>query len=468
MEALGLTIRTFPSSSGASSSASSTTTEDLASPVVRPRASSPPSRSRDPAVSAPVPVPDDAVEKAFLRACSAKIHAQVVAHELATHEPTPYAVIADAKNPGGKRVLGVIVDQAEFQAIRAAHEEGEHEEIEANGVLYPILGLYAKGSTVWWREGKELKGIFGAQVDRDVEVVWFSRVEEEADRARREKRREKKERRREMVAITASASAAAAEQEMDKEGEETTENPVDEEALHRAQTKKDKEKARKKAYQARRRQNKKQAKVQEFGTAAASSSSTAPAGPQADSDDDAEEDPDDNKTNTKTTLRDTDLRAVLQVLTQRERVAYRAGARQQLTPTTTATRLIPITTMARRRTSTRMTQDDPEATEPDTSSSSSSSSSSDAEDGNEAGDEAGQGDQGGNAQSQSTTNIVRVSSIEEGAEAVRQAAAAHRLHPHHRRRCCKRLRIHCRLLRQHRSGLLLQFLSLASPQLNTR
>ncbi|RMY44024.1 hypothetical protein D0863_16276, partial [Hortaea werneckii] len=424
LEALGLTIRTFPSSSGASSSsASSTTTEALPSPAVRPSASSPPSRTRDPAVSAPVPIPDDAVEKAYLRACSAKIHAQVVAHELATHEPTPYAVVADA---GGKRVLGVIVDRNEFQAVRAAHEEGEHEEIEANGVLYPILGLYAKGSTVWWREGKELKGIFGAEVDRDVEVVWFSRVKEEADRARREKRREKKERRREMVATTASASAtastsaAAAEQERDPEGGETNENPVDEEAQHRAQTKKDKEKARKRAYQARRRQNKKQAKVQEFGTAAASSS-TAPAGPQADSDDNEEEEEDsaDNKPNKKTTLHGADLRAVLQVLTQRERTAYLAGSRQQLTPTTTATRLIPITAMARRRTSTRSTQDDPEATEPDTS----SSSSSDDDDGHEEKDKEGQEHQGGNAQRQSRPNIVRVSSIEEGAEVARQAAA---------------------------------------------
>ncbi|RMY44502.1 hypothetical protein D0864_15619 [Hortaea werneckii] len=428
LEALGLTIRTFSSgASSSSASSSSTTTEALPSPVVRPSASSPPSRTRDPAVSAPVPVPDDAVEKAFLRACSAKIHAQVVAHELATHEPTPYAVIADANTPGGKRVLGVIVDRNEFQAVRAAHEEGEHEEIEANGVLYPIIGLYAKGSTVWWREGKELKGIFGAEVDKDVDVVWFSRVKEEADRARREKRREKKERRREMVATTASASAAAstsaatAEQERDGEGGETTENPVDEEAQHRAQTKKDKERARKKAYQARRRQNKKQAKVQEFGTAAASSS-TAPAGRQADSDDnEEEEDSDDKKTNKKTTLHGADLRAVLQVLTQRERTAYLAGSRQQLTPTTTATRLIPITAMARRRTSTRSTQDDPEATEPDTSSSSSSSD----DDGNEEAKE-GEEDLGGNAQDQSRPNIVRVSSIEEGAEVARQAAAAGR------------------------------------------
>ncbi|KAI7259092.1 60S ribosomal protein [Hortaea werneckii] len=423
LEAKGLTIRTFPSpvssSAASSSSSSSTTTEDLPSPVVRPSASSPPSRTRDPAFSAPVPVPDDPVEKAYLRTCSAKIHCKVVAHELATHEPTPYTVIADANTPRGKRLLGVIVNQAEFRAVRAAHEEGEHGEIEANGVLYPILGVYAKGSTVWWREGKELTGFFGAEGDRDVEVVWFSRVKEEADRARRVKKREKKERRREMVAITGSASAGpstsagAAEQEGDKEVGETTENPGYEEAQLRAQTKKDKEKARKKAYQARRRQNKKQAKVQEFGTAA---STSAAAGPQADSDAD-EEDSDTNKSNNKTTLRGADLRAILQVLTNRERVAYLAGSRQQLTPTTTATRLTPLTTFTRRRrTTTRFPQDDPEATEPDTSSSSSDDDDNDDEDENEDEDEEEGQDQ--------RPNVFRVSNLEEGQEAVRQAAAA--------------------------------------------
>ncbi|KAI7361311.1 hypothetical protein KC336_g21850 [Hortaea werneckii] len=60
---------------------------------------------------------------------------------------------------------------------------------------------------------------------------------------------------------------------------------------------------------------------------------------------------------------------------------------------------------------TPFTQDDPEATEPDTSSSSSSSSADDNEEDEEAED-------------QQRPNIVHVSSMEEGQEAVRQAVAA--------------------------------------------
>ncbi|KAI7361121.1 hypothetical protein KC354_g8315, partial [Hortaea werneckii] len=421
LEAKGLTIRTFPSSA-ASSSASSTTTEDPASPAVRPVASSAPSRNRDPPILAPapvpVPVPDDPAEKAFLKTCSAKIHSAVVAHELATHEPTPYAVIADAARQGKKaapeapkirRVLGVVVDQAEFQAVCAAHEEGEDEEIEANGVLYPILGVYAKGRTVWWKGGEEVKAFFGGQVD----VVWFSRVKEEAGRAKREKRREKKERRREKVAASASAAPVLKGDEENRSAGLTAEKSGDEDALLRAQTKKDKEKARKKAYQARRRQNKKRAKVTEFGTAAPSSAAS---GAQVDSDDDGAEEEgsdDDSQANKKTHLRGAALHAILQILSQRERTAYLSGSRQRLnTAPTTITRPTPTTSTMLTRRPTPFTQDDPEATEPDTSASSSSSSSADD---NEEDEEVG---------GQQRPNIVHVCSMEEGQEAVRQAVAA--------------------------------------------
>ncbi|KAI6807175.1 hypothetical protein KC340_g18667, partial [Hortaea werneckii] len=428
LEAKGLTIRTFPSpavSSSSSSAASSTTTEGPASPVVRPVGGSPPSRTRDPpAPAAPVPVPADLAEKSFLKNCSAKIHSAVVAHELATHEPTPYALIADAEVPGRRRVLGVIVDEAEFEQVRAAHEKGEKGEeqgkVEANGVLYPILGLYARGSTVWWRKGEELKGFFGTKGSRrEVEVVWFSRVKEEVERARREKRREKKERKRGVAAASPGASGAAPTSagaaEDEAEGNEevgtSAEKPGDEEAQLRAQAKKDKEKARKKAYQARRRQNKKHAKVQEFGATSATS-------PQDnDREDDGQDSDDDNKATKKTHLRGADLHAVLQVLTQRERAAYLFGSRQHLTATTsdnTARRLPTprFTTMTTRRP--RVIANDPdEATEPDTSSASSASDNSD--DGDE---EEGEGEQG------QRPSIVHVSSLEEGREAIRQAAAA--------------------------------------------
>ncbi|KAI6788413.1 60S ribosomal protein [Hortaea werneckii] len=422
LEAKGLTIRTFPSSSVASSSASSsTTTEDPASPAVRPVASSAPSRNRDPPTLAPtpvpVPVPDDPAEKALLRNCSAKIHSAVVAHELATHEPSPYAVIADAARQGKKaapeaqktsRVLGVVVDQAEFQAVCAAHEEGEDEEIEANGVLYPILGVYAKGRTVWWKGGEEVKAFFGGQVD----VVWFSRVKEEAGRAKREKRREKKERRREKVAASATSASAASPASKEDEGIEqagpAAETPVDEDALLRAQTKKDKEKARKKAYQARRRQNKKAAKVLELGTASSTGRQE-----DSDNDDEAEEEEgsdDDSQANKKTHLRGAALQAILQILSQRERTAYLSGSRQRLTTApTTITRPTPTTSTMLTRRPRPFTQDDPEATEPDTSASSSSSSSADD---NEEDKEAEE------------PNIVHVSSMEEGQEAVRRAVAA--------------------------------------------
>lgn len=433
MEAKGLTIRTFPSPAPSSSSSTTTTTEGAASPVVRPIASSPPSRTRDPPAQVPVPVPDDPAEKSFLETCSTKIHAAVVAHELATHEPTPYALIADAEVPGRKRLLGVIIDRVEFERVCAAHEKGEEGEegeggkVEANGVLYPILGVYAKGRTVWWRGGEELKGVFGKEGDRDVEVVWFSRVKEGAERARRDKRREKKERRREMVATSTGAaptSAGAAKKEEEAEGDEevgtSAEKPGDEDAQLRAQAKKDKEKARKKAYQARRRQNKKHAKVQEFGGTTASTSAAAATGPQDKNqdDDDEEQDSDDDKANTKTHLRGADLHAILQVLTQRERAAYLSGSRQRLTTTTTrstntARGLLPTprftTTMTRRP---RIIADDSdEATEPD--SSSSSDIFDDEDDEEEEEEEAGQ-----------TPGIVHVSSLEEGQEAVRQAAAA--------------------------------------------
>ncbi|KAI6882995.1 60S ribosomal protein [Hortaea werneckii] len=429
LEAKGLTIRTFPSSSVASSSASSsTTTEDPASPAVRPVASSAPSRNRDPPTLAPtpvpVPVPDDPAEKALLRNCSAKIHSAVVAHELATHEPTPYAVIADAARQGKKaapeaqktsRVLGVVVDQAEFQAVCAAHEEGEDEEIEANGVLYPILGVYAKGRTVWWKGGEEVKAFFGGQVD----VVWFSRVKEEAGRAKREKRREKKERRREKkerrrekVAASATSASAAPPASKEHEGIEqagpAAETPVDEDALLRAQTKKDKEKARKKAYQARRRQNKKAAKVLELGTASSTGRQE-----DSDNDDEAEEEEgsdDDSQANKKTHLRGAALQTILQMISQRERTAYLSGSRQRLTTApTTITRPTPTTSTMLTRRPRPFTQDDPEATEPDTSASSSSSSSADD---NEEDKEAEE------------PNIVHVSSMEEGQEAVRRAVAA--------------------------------------------
>ncbi|KAI7508703.1 60S ribosomal protein [Hortaea werneckii] len=422
LEAKGLTIRTFPSSSVASSSASSsTTTEDPASPAVRPVASSAPSRNRDPPTLAPtpvpVPVPDDPAEKALLRNCSAKIHSAVVAHELATHEPTPYAVIADAARQGKKaapeaqktsRVLGVVVDQAEFQAVCAAHEEGEDEEIEANGVLYPILGVYAKGRTVWWKGGEEVKAFFGGQVD----VVWFSRVKEEAGRAKREKRREKKERRREKVAASATSASAAPPASKEDEGIEqagpAAETPVDEDALLRAQTKKDKEKARKKAYQARRRQNKKAAKVLELGTASSTGRQE-----DSDNDDEAEEEEgsdDDSQANKKTHLRGAALQTILQMISQRERTAYLSGSRQRLTTApTTITRPTPTTSTMLTRRPRPFTQDDPEATEPDTSASSSSSSSADD---NEEDKEAEE------------PNIVHVSSMEEGQEAVRRAVAA--------------------------------------------
>ncbi|KAI7532467.1 hypothetical protein KC331_g13574 [Hortaea werneckii] len=416
LEAKGLTIRTFPSpaASSSSSSSSSTTTESPASPAVRPVAFPPPSRTRDPPAPAPVPVPVDPAEKSFLKNCSAKMHSAVVAHELATHEPTPYALIADAEIPGRRRLLGVIVDQAEFEQVCTAHEKGEKGEgekqgkVEANGVLYPILGVYAKGSTVWWRKGEELKGFFGTEGRKEVEVVWFSRVKEEVERARREKRREKKERRREMVAAPTSAAPAAEEDDEKEDNEEVgppAEKPVDEEAQLRAQAKKDKEKARKKAYQARRRQNKKHVKVQEFGGTSATGSQ------DKNQADDEQESSDDNKATKKTHLRGADLHAILQVLTQRERAAYLSGSRQQLTTTAsnnTARRLPTprFTTMTKRP---RIIADDSdEATEPDTSS---SSSDSDEED-----DAEGEGHQ--------RPNIVHVSSLEEGREAIRQAAAA--------------------------------------------
>ncbi|RMY44591.1 hypothetical protein D0863_16190 [Hortaea werneckii] len=424
LEAKGLTIRTFPSPA-ASSSSSSTTTEGPASPAVRPVASSPRSQTRDhPAPAAPVPVPADPAEKSLLKNCSAKLHSAVVAHELATHEPTPYALIADAEVPGRRRLLGVILDQAEFEQVRAAHETGEKGEgqgkVEANGVLYPILGVYAKGSTVWWRKGDELKGFFGTEGSRrEVEVVWFSRVKEEAERARREKRREKKERKRGMAAASpgasgaASTSAGAAEDEAEGNEEVGTsaEKPGDEEAQHRAQAKKDKEKARKKAYQARRRQNKKHAKVQEFG-------GTSTTGLQDKTqEDDGQENSDDDKATKKTHLRGADLHAILQVLTQRERAAYLSGSRQQLTTATTTdntARRMPnprFTTMTKRP---RIIADDSdEATEPNTSSSSSASDNSDDEE-----DAEGEGEQG------QRPSIVHVSSLEEGREAIRQAAAA--------------------------------------------
>ncbi|KAI7163212.1 hypothetical protein KC349_g1424 [Hortaea werneckii] len=420
LEAKGLTIRTFPSPA-ASSSSSSTTTESAASPAVRPVAFPPPSRTRDPPAPAPVSVPVDPAEKSPLKNCSAKIHSAVVAHELATHEPTPYALIADAEIPGRRRVLGVIVDQAEFEQVCAAHEKGEKGEgekqgkVEANGVLYPILGVYARGSTVWWRKGEELKGFFETEGSREVEVVWFSRVKEEVERARREKRREKKERRREMVAASTGASGAAPTSggaaEEEAEGNEEVRTPAektgDEDAQYRAQAKRDKEKARKKAYQARRRQNKKHAKVQEFrGTSAT--------GPQDKNQaDDEQESSDDNKADKKTHLRGADLHAILQVLTQRERAAYLSGSRQQLTTTTTdnTARRLPTSRFTNMTKRPRIIADDSdEATEPDTSSSS-SSSGSDGED-----DAEGEGQQ--------RPNIVHVSSLEEGREAIRRAAAA--------------------------------------------
>ncbi|KAI6881663.1 60S ribosomal protein, partial [Hortaea werneckii] len=425
LEAKGLTIRTFPSPAASSSSASSTTTEGPASPVVRPVASSSPSRPRDPPAPAPVPDPADPAGKSFLKNCSAKIHSAVVAHELATHEPTPYALIADAEVPGRRRLLGVIIDQAEFERVCAAHEKGEkgeeQGEVEANGVLYPILGVYAKGSTVWWRKGEELKGFFGTEGSREVEVVWFSRVKEAVERARREKRREKKERRREMVAASTGAptgaappsAAPAAEEDHEKEENVEVGTPAEkpgvEEAQHRAQAKKDKEKARKKAYQARRRQNKKHAKVQEFGGTSATGRQD-----KNQEDDEKDSDDDDDKATKKTHLRGADLHAILQVLTQRERAAYLSGSRQQLTTTTTTTdntaRRMPtsrFTTMTRRP---RIIEDDSdEATEPDTSSSSSSDSDE---------EEYAEGE------GQQRPNIVHVSSLEEGREAIRQAAAA--------------------------------------------
>ncbi|KAI7009827.1 60S ribosomal protein, partial [Hortaea werneckii] len=434
LEDKGLTIRTFPSptvssSSSSSSAASSTTTEGPASPAVRPVASSPRSQTRDhPAPAAPVPVPADPAEKSLLKNCSAKIHSTVVAHELATHEPTPYALIADAEVPGRRRVIGVIVDQAEFEQVRAAHETGEKGEgqgkVEANGVLYPILGVYAKGSTVWWRKGEELKGFFGTEGSRrEVEVVWFSRVKEEVERARREKRREKKERKRGMVAAAAAAAAptsaapAAEENDEKEENEEvgtSAEKPGDEDAQLRAQAKKDKEKARKKAYQARRRQNKKHAKVQEFGGTSATGVQD-----KTQEDDGQENSDDDNKATKKTHLRGADLHAILQVLTQRERAAYLSGSRQQLTTATTTidntARRLPtprFTTMTTRRP--RIIADDSdEATEPNTSSSSSASDNSDDEEAAEREGEQGQ-----------RPSIVHVSSLEEGREAIRQAAAA--------------------------------------------
>ncbi|GAB1744764.1 hypothetical protein NU219Hw_g2438t1 [Hortaea werneckii] len=430
LKAKGLTIRTFPStvsSSSSSSSASSasssttTTTEGPASPAGRPVASSPASRNRDPAVpAAPVPVPANAAEKSFAKNCAAKIHSAVVAYELATHEPTPYALLADAQGPGrkGRRVVGVIVDEAEFQAVCSAHGKGEGmgKVVEANGVFYPLLGVYAKGSTIWWKGGEELRGFFGGagKGEGDAEVVWFSRVKGEVERARREKRREKKERRREMVAAaSASGSAAPAVEEGTREGsgevEKPTEKPGDEEAQLRAQAKKDKEKARKKAYQARRRQNKKRAvKVPEFGKTAATTASTSSVGPHHDSDDDDEEEDsdDDEATTKKTHLRGAALHAILQVLTQRERAAHPSGSsRQRLT---IARRRTPtLTTLTRR----------PRIIEPDTTSSSSSSSDSNAEDEDEDDEEGGEG-------SSQTARIVRVSSIAEGQEAIRRAAAA--------------------------------------------
>ncbi|KAK0280111.1 hypothetical protein LTR35_008262 [Friedmanniomyces endolithicus] len=159
--------------------------------------------------SKPIPEPNDddddeeARKKSHLTHSTALLKSAIATHELTTHRPTPFALLANAgsTDPHTRRprILIAVLQETQF---RDFFQRG-YEDFKSNGCSYRVFGTYCRGEVGWVCGDEEFGGYFpGREGDGGgvLECRWWddtALVEaDERARERRVRRREKRERQR--------------------------------------------------------------------------------------------------------------------------------------------------------------------------------------------------------------------------------------------------------------------------------
>ncbi|KAK0777284.1 hypothetical protein LTR91_021656 [Friedmanniomyces endolithicus] len=165
--------------------------------------------------SKPIPKPNDdddddddeeARKKSHLTHSTALLKSAIATHELTTHRPTPFALLANAGSTDPHtcrpRILIAVLQETQF---RDFFQRG-YEDFKSNGCSYRVFGTYCRGEVGWVCGDEEFGGYFprreggGGGGDGGLECRWWddaALVEaDERARERRLRRREKRERQR--------------------------------------------------------------------------------------------------------------------------------------------------------------------------------------------------------------------------------------------------------------------------------
>ncbi|KAK0316734.1 hypothetical protein LTR01_000485 [Friedmanniomyces endolithicus] len=205
--------------------------------------------TRSKPIPASNPDPDEAETKnAHLAHCTHLLRSAIAHHEITTHRPTPFALLANAGTLDPStlrpRILVAVLQETHF---REFFQQG-HEEFRSNGCGYRVFGTYCGGEVGWMCGDEEFGGYFprreGGGSGGGLEVRWWDDAAlVEADERGRERRRRKGEKRARRRRGVEGAGGG--------EGKVEGEGGVDEGA--RAEAKKEKLKAKRKARAARKK-----------------------------------------------------------------------------------------------------------------------------------------------------------------------------------------------------------------------
>ncbi|KAK0912150.1 hypothetical protein LTR02_003024 [Friedmanniomyces endolithicus] len=152
------------------------------------------------------PNPDEAeTKKAHLAHSTALLKSAIATHELETHRPTPFALLANAgsTDPSTRRprILIAVLQETQF---REFFQKG-YEDFTSNGCSYRVFGTYCRGEVGWVCGDEEFGGYFpsgregggGLGGGGGLECRWWddAALVEADERAaeRRLRRREKRE-----------------------------------------------------------------------------------------------------------------------------------------------------------------------------------------------------------------------------------------------------------------------------------